>query len=119
MPPPKRAVFSLNLDSSADHVHERVEDGSEKGTDRFKVIESKGPTTTHSDIRYVAKPFENLVNRTVNDVLEGSGKKVNSAEGQVSYSTRRSEKSEGKSRLNVVSKLKRRSIEEKYDTSEL
>jgi ribose 5-phosphate isomerase B len=121
---PKRALFSLNLDSDADHVYQRVEDNSKDGTDRVKVIESKGPTHGHTDLSFITKPFEKTVNRTVNDVIEGTGKKVHSAEGELTYSTERSEKRSGKevdtgSRLNVVSKTKRRNIEQKYDTSEL
>jgi len=79
----------------------------------------------------VTKPFEKTVNRAVNEVIEGSGRKVHSAEGHVSYSTNRTDRrSDGtrnqddeeerdRSRLNVVSKTKRRNIEKKYDTSEL
>lgn len=119
MAPPKRALFSLNLDSDADHVYQRVEDKSEEGTDRVKILETKGPTTAHSDLKFVTKPFENLVNRTVDGVIEGTGKKVHSAEGELTYSSERSEKRESNSRLNVVSKTKRRNIENKYDTSEI
>jgi ribose 5-phosphate isomerase B len=124
MPPKeKRALFSLNLDTDADHVYQKVTDHNE---DRVRVIESKGPTHGHSDLSYVTKPFEKTVNRAVNDVVEGSGKKVHSAKGSLSYSTQRTERRSGKeetdrdgSRLNIVSKAKRRNIERKYDTSEL
>lgn len=119
MSPPKRALFSLNLDSDADHVYQRVDDHSKEGTDKVKVIESKGQTHNHTDLSYVTKPFEKLVNRTVDGVIEGTGKKVHSTEGELTYSTERSEKKQGNSRLNVVSKKKRRHIEDKYDTSEL
>jgi ribose 5-phosphate isomerase B len=131
MVPPKRALFSLNLDTDADHVYQKVEDHSKEGADRVKVIESKGPTHGHTDLSYVTKPFEKTVNRAVNEVIEGSGRKVHSAEGQISYSTTRTERRSGgarnqqdeedreRSRLNVVSKTKRRNIERKYDTSEL
>ena len=124
-------MFSLNLDTDADHVYQKVEDHSKDGTDRVKVIESKGPTHGHTDLSYVTKPFEKTVNRAVNEVIEGSGRKVHSAEGHVSYSTNRTERRSGgtrnqddeeerdRSRLNVVSKTKRRNIEKKYDTSEL
>lgn len=119
MPPPKRALFSVNLDSDADHVYQRVEDHSKEGTDKVKVLESRGPTHGHTDLSYVTKPFEKLVNRTVDGVIEGTGKKVHSAEGELSYSTERSEKRDGKTTLNIVSKKKRRHLEDKYDTSEL
>ncbi|KAI4616260.1 uncharacterized protein J4E87_008772 [Alternaria ethzedia] len=98
MAPPKRALFSLNLDTDADHVYQKVEDHSKDGTDRVKVIESKGPTHGHTDLSYVTKPFEKTVNRAVNEVIEGSGRKVHSAEGHVSYSTNRTERRSGGTR---------------------
>ncbi|KAH7379637.1 hypothetical protein BKA66DRAFT_571449 [Pyrenochaeta sp. MPI-SDFR-AT-0127] len=119
MAPPKRALFSLNLDSDADHVYQRVNEHSDQGTDKVKILETRGPTTAHSDLKFVTKPFENLVNRTVDGVIEGTGKKVHSAEGELTYSSERSERKENRSRVNVVSKTKRRNIENKYDTSEL
>jgi ribose 5-phosphate isomerase B len=128
MPPKeKRALFSLNLDTDADDVYQKVTDHNDKGEERVKVIESKGPTHGHTDLSYITKPFEKTVNRAVNGVVEGSGKKLHSAEGSLSYSTQRTERRSGNqtqedrenSRLNVVSKAKRRDIERKYDTSEL
>ena len=125
MPPKaKRALFSLNLDTDADHVYQKITDHNEEGQERVKVIESKGPTHGHSDLSYITKPFEKTVNRAVNDVIEGSGKKVHSADGQLSYSTSHSEtrtenNDKERSRLNIVSKAKRRTLERKYDTSEL
>jgi hypothetical protein len=119
----KRALFSLNLDTDADHVYQKVTDNSKEGEERVKVIESKGPTHGHTDLSYVTKPFEKTVNRAVNEVVKGSGKKVHSAEGNLTYSTERrtgkNEEGREKSNLNVVSKTKRRNIERKYDTSEL
>jgi ribose 5-phosphate isomerase B len=119
MTPPKRALFSLNLDSDADHVYQRVSDHSKEGTDRVKVLETKGPTHGHTDLTYVTRPFEKTVNRVVNDVITGSGKKVHSAEGELTYSTESSSSRTGNSRLNVKNKSRRRALEEKYDTSEL
>ncbi|KAA8622225.1 hypothetical protein PtrSN002B_003782 [Pyrenophora tritici-repentis] len=132
---PKHALFSLNLDTDADHVYQRVEDHSKDGEDSVRVLESKGPTRGHTDLSYITRPFEKTVNRAVNEVIDGTGKKVHSAKGELSYSTssssnRRSgggtlrddddeDSEEGRPRLNVVSKTKRRNIERKYDTSEL
>ncbi|KAL6711030.1 hypothetical protein ACN47E_006905 [Coniothyrium glycines] len=119
MAPPKRALFSLNLDTDADRVYQRVEDHSEAGTDRVKVIETKGSTHGHTDLTYITKPFESTVNRAVNDVVDGTGKKVHSAQGELTYSTESSSSRTGSSNLNVKSKARRRALEEKYDTSEL
>ncbi|KAI4928264.1 uncharacterized protein J4E92_005748 [Alternaria infectoria] len=88
MAPPKRALFSLNLDTDADHVYQKVEDHSKDGTDRVKVIESKGPTHGHTDLSYVTKPFEKTVNRAVNEVIEGSGRK------RVTYRIRQTERND-------------------------
>lgn len=125
MVPPKRALFSLNLDSDADHIYQRVEDHSTEGTNRVKVIETKGPTHGHSDLTYITKPFERTVNRAVNEVIDGTGKKVHSAQGELTYSSSSSTSRDNYtttgsgSNLAVKSKSKRRSLEEKYDTSEL
>ena len=141
MAPPKRALFSLNLDTDADHVYQKVEDHSKDGDERVKVLESKGPVSGHTDLSVLTRPFEKTVNRAVDEVLDGTGKRVQRAEGEVRYSSsstasrkggtrgtlrdRRednSDEEEGKEKrgnLNVVSKSKRRGIEKKYDTSEL
>lgn len=119
MSPPKRALFSLNLDSDAEHVHQRIEDHSKEGTDRVKVIETKGPTHSHTNLEFVSKPFENLVNRTVDGVIEGTGKKVHSAEGDLHYSNTETSSSSSDRNISVKNNSKRRAIEKKYDTSEL
>ena len=134
MAPPKRALFSLNLDTDADHVYQRVEDHSKPSDERIKVLETKGATHGHTDLSFVTKPFEKTVNRAVENVLDG--KKVVSKEGEITYSTTSSGTTRSKGRvtrndeddpssdhepsnLNIVSKSKRRSLEKKYDTSEL
>ncbi|KAH9876867.1 hypothetical protein IAQ61_002228 [Plenodomus lingam] len=120
MSPPRRALFSLNLDTDADHVHQRISHHNKDGEDRVRVIETKGPTHSHTDLSYVTKPFEKAVNRAVNEVVDGTGKKVHTAEGQISYSSSSTERRrDGNSRLNIISKSKRRALENKYDTSEL
>ncbi|RYN42165.1 hypothetical protein AA0113_g8072 [Alternaria arborescens] len=93
MAPPKRALFSLNLDTDADHVYQKVEDHNKDGVDRVKVLESKGPIHGHTDLSYVTRPFEKTVNRAVNEVIDG--RKVKSAEGEISYSTTRTERRSG------------------------
>jgi hypothetical protein len=139
MAPPKRALFSLNLDTDADHVYQRVEDHNKHGDERVKVLETKGPTRGHTDLSFITKPFENTVNRAVEEVIDGTGKRVVSKEGEIRYSTSSSSRTKGRSsgrrheddddddeeeqeersNLNVVSKSKRKALEKKYDTSEL
>ncbi|KAF1925197.1 uncharacterized protein M421DRAFT_12214, partial [Didymella exigua CBS 183.55] len=86
---PKRALFSLNVDSQADHIYQRIKDHSKPG-EKTRVIETTGPTVGHTDLQYLSKPFENLVNRTVQGVEEETGKKLHSAERELTYSSQRS-----------------------------
>ncbi|KAE8827842.1 hypothetical protein PTNB73_02538 [Pyrenophora teres f. teres] len=74
MPPrqPKRALFSLNLDTDADHVYQKVQDHSKDGEDSVRVLESKGPTRGHTDLSYITRPFEKTVNRAVDEVIDGT-----------------------------------------------
>lgn len=115
--PPKRALFSLNVDSEADHIYQRVNDHSKPG-EKTKVIESSGPTSGHTELQYLGKPFEKLVNRTVQGVEEESGKKVDSAEGEITYSSHRSSSGPSKHTVKHSTRTKRR-IERLYDTSDL
>ncbi|EFQ85496.1 hypothetical protein PTT_19559 [Pyrenophora teres f. teres 0-1] len=103
MPPrqPKRALFSLNLDTDADHVYQKVQDHSKDGEDSVRVLESKGPTRGHTDLSYITRPFEKTVNRAVDEVIDGSGKKVHSAKGKLSYSTSSSTEDARKTRPNA------------------
>ncbi|KAJ8112481.1 hypothetical protein OPT61_g5155 [Boeremia exigua] len=114
---PKRALFSLNVDSETDHIYHRVNDHSKPG-EKTKVIETSGPTVGHTDLQFVSKPFEKLVNRTVEGVEEATGKKVHSAEGELTYSSQRSSTGTGRKTVKDSTRTKRR-IEKLYDTSDL
>ncbi|KAF1980200.1 hypothetical protein BU23DRAFT_576247 [Bimuria novae-zelandiae CBS 107.79] len=92
---PKRALFSLNLDNNADHIYQRVEDHNKEGKYKVKVLESTGPTVGNTNLSFVTKPFEQVVNRTVEGVIDGTGKKVHSAEGEIHTSIDKSEKGTG------------------------
>ncbi|KAL1598829.1 hypothetical protein SLS60_007971 [Paraconiothyrium brasiliense] len=89
---PKRGLFSLNLDSNADHIYQRVEDHNKEGKEKVKVLESSGPTVGNTSLSIVTKPLEQVVNRTVESVIDGTGKKVHGAEGEVHTSISKSEK---------------------------
>lgn len=115
---PKRALFSLNLDSTADHIYQRVEDHNKEGTDKVKVLESSGPTVGNTSLSFVTKPFEQTVNRTVEGVIQGTGKKVHSAEGELHYEVNKTEKGTG-SQVAHVKKPAAKTVEDKYDTSDL
>jgi hypothetical protein len=114
---PKRALFSLNLDSTADHIYQRVEDHNKEGKDKIKVIESSGPTVGNTSLSIVTNPLEQVVNRTVQSVVDGTGKKVHSVEGEVHTSISKSEKGTGTRTVKV--KRAGRKLEETYDTSDL
>jgi hypothetical protein len=137
MAPPKRAHFSLNVNSQAESLYSRVEDGNTKdheGRPKVKVIESSGPTSGSKHLEFVTKPFEKIVDRTV----EGTGKRVDhdDIDGDIEARTRTSDNTgpEGhwtvtKTNANVKtktrhvdnrsSKSKKNRIWEEYDTSEL
>jgi len=118
MTPPKRALFSLNLDSNADHIYQRVEDHNKEGEGKIKVIESTGPTVGSTNLTVLTKPFEKVVNRAVEGVIEGTGKKVHSAEGELHYEVSREEKGSSSQTVKVQKGPVKR-LEDQYDTSEL
>jgi ribose 5-phosphate isomerase B len=115
----KRAAFSINVDSDADHIYQRVSEHHPNGTNTVKVIDSTGPTHSHTDISYITKPFEKAVNTTVDSVIESSGKTLHSSEGNLHYSNEKPSTSSSTSTLSIKNKSKRRTLERKYDTSEL
>ncbi|KAF2636909.1 hypothetical protein P280DRAFT_533036 [Massarina eburnea CBS 473.64] len=81
----KRAVFSLNLDTDAEHVYQRVEDHNQNHSanetragkgEKVSVHESSGPVTGHTGLEIATKPFERVVDRAVEGVVDGTtGKK--------------------------------------------
>lgn len=116
---PKRALFSLNVDSETEHVYQRVNNHSKPG-EKTKVIETSGPTVGHTDLQFVTKPFEKLVNRTVEGVEEGTGKKIHSAEGELTYSSQRSGTGSSNTTKTVKDSTRtKRRVEQLYDTSDL
>lgn len=132
MAPPKRALFSLDLDTEADHIYQRVEDHNKDGNDKVKVLESSGPTVGNTQLEFVTKPFEKVVNRTVEGVLDGTGNRVHTAEGDIEYETHCSEsgtKPSSEENRVVVKKTakienkdresRKKKIWEEYDTTDL
>jgi hypothetical protein len=137
MTPPKRALFSLNLESQAESLYQRVEDLS-KDTDQeggVKVLESSGPTTGKTHLEYLTKPFERIVDSTIDGVVEGTGKKLDSVDGELE-TTHRSENTgrtagSGEGHWTVTKKVQTRKVGnrsstskknrvwEEYDTSDL
>lgn len=130
---PKRSLFSLNLASDVEHQH--ISEHNPDGVDRVRIFETPSRNETNHKKTLdnsVSRAFGNLVNRTVNEVLEDQGhadKKVTSIEGDV-YTSSRSTKDikssteyhsdiPDDSKLAVKNKSKRRALEQKYDTSEL
>lgn len=120
---PKRSVFSLNIDSNTEHYHQRINESDHP--DGNKVVEINGPTHGHTDLSYVSKPFERVVNRAVDEVVKDTGKKVRSVEGDIHYTNQSSSSKNTSSNstytgnLNIKNKSTRRFIERKYDTSDL
>ena len=120
MPPPKRTVFSLNVDSETDWAHQRIADRSKEGEDRIKVLDTTGPSHGHTDLSVVTEPFEKTVNKVVDDVIQDSGKKVHAVEGDIHYTSEKpATNTSSTSTLSIRSKSKRRALERKYDVSDL
>lgn len=99
---PKRQFFSLNLDSAAEHP--ATEENSSLITQR------------HTDFSTITKPIERTVNRVVDDIIKDTSKKVDTAEGNIHYT---SNSSTGASTLAIKSHSTRRYLERRYDTSDL
>lgn len=131
-PHPKRALFSLNLASESERVYQRIEDHNRDPDDgdRVRTLESSGPTAGTTQLEFVTRPFEKLVDRTVESVADGAGKKVRTVEGEIHTDVRRNEDSSaGQHGPDVVRKTskvanrssvsKKNKIWEKYDTSDL
>lgn len=104
---PKRQFFSLNLDSAAEHP----------ATDE----QSSLVTQRHTDFSTITAPFERTVSRAIDDIVKDTGKKADTVEGNVHYTSNSSSSnsSTGASNLNVKSKSTRRYLERRYDTSDL
>ncbi|KAF2787399.1 hypothetical protein K505DRAFT_367385 [Melanomma pulvis-pyrius CBS 109.77] len=81
-PKPKRAVFSLNVDSYVESLHqERFDPQHHHGTGRKSVLEAKGPTTGSTHFEIVKK------GDTVEKSVEGFGLGEGEREGEDSRET--------------------------------
>lgn len=111
---PKRSIFSLNLNDSGTTSHQHVSANKDTTNldDGVKVFDTKGA-------KGFERGFGKLVNRVVDDVLEDSGKKVTSVEGDLYSTSTRTKTRESSSTLQVRDSRRRKKLEEKYDTSEL
>ncbi|KAF2180574.1 hypothetical protein K469DRAFT_672538 [Zopfia rhizophila CBS 207.26] len=74
--PPKRALFSLDVDSNAEHLYERIEHHNREGKDKLKVIEHSEPTAGSTSLQITTKPFERAVERTVERFVDGKLEKT-------------------------------------------
>ncbi|PSN69221.1 hypothetical protein BS50DRAFT_572381 [Corynespora cassiicola Philippines] len=117
MTPPKRALFSLNIDSNAEHIYQRVDDHN---NDKHKVLETSGPVHGSTNLQLVTRPFEKAVERSIERIVDG--KHVADAEGDITYETHQSVNGESPRRSTKtvhVKKKGKQSVEEQYDTSDL
>lgn len=104
MAPPKRAIFSLNVDSNAEHFLERIEDHSKQGKGKVKVREHKEPFVGNTSLQLLTRPFEKEVQRSVERIVDG--RVVKDTKITRENSQTRNEK-------------RKKSVEERYDTSDL
>jgi ribose 5-phosphate isomerase B len=102
MTPPKRAIFSLNVNTNAEHFYERIEDHLKD--DKVTVREHKEPLVGNTSVHILTKPFEKKVQRSVTRAVDG----------RVVRDTETYDSSSSKSRSGCKSR-----IEDKYDISDL
>lgn len=107
--PQKRGYISLNVDSVADHIYQRVEDHNKDKKDELKVREQSGPVVGSTSIQILGAPFEKEVQRSIERIVDG--RVVRDTSIHRSTSPDNDEKKE--------EERKKSAIEEKYDTSEL
>ncbi|KAF2662663.1 hypothetical protein K491DRAFT_700398 [Lophiostoma macrostomum CBS 122681] len=81
MSPPKRAFFSLNVDSNADHIYERIEHHDKEGKDKIKVKEHSEPLVGSTSLQVLTQPFEKEVKRSVERIVDGRVKPLRIAFG--------------------------------------
>lgn len=106
--PKRRAFFSLNVDSNAEHIYERVEDHNKDKKDSLKVREQTGPVVGNSSVQIITRPFEKEVQRSIERIVDGRVVRDTTTYRSTSPSPSSRQKSS-----------KKRSIEDKYDTSDL
>jgi hypothetical protein len=109
--PKRRAFLSVNVNSNAEHIYERVEDHNKESKDRLKVLEQTQPTVGNSSIHIITRPFEKEVQRSIERVVDGRVVR--------DTTTYRSTSPSPSNRHKEGSSKKRASIEDKYDTSDL
>lgn len=103
-PPPKRALLSLNLDTDAEHIQQRVNDSRHHNnssnsptaattTSRSQSRDDETTRSERSSINILTKPLEHTIQKTVEGVLReewkpAPGKKVlSSGSGALSLET--------------------------------
>jgi hypothetical protein len=109
MSPPKRAFFSLNVDSNADHIYERIEHHGKDGKDTVKVKEHREPLAGSTSLQVLTQPFEKEVKRSVERIVDG--RVVRDTE---TYSSDKPD-----SHTVKLENKRKKSLWEKYDTSDL
>lgn len=108
--PQKRGFITLNVDSVADHIYQRVEDHNKDKKDELKVREQSGPVVGSTSIQILGAPFEKEVQRSIERIVDGRVVRDTSIHRSTSPDDDDRKEKE---------KKKKSAIEEKYDTSEL
>jgi len=108
--PQKRGFITLNVDSVADHIYQRVEDHNKDKKDELKVREQSGPLVGSTSVKILGAPFEKEVQRSIERIVDGRVVRDTNFHRSTSPDDDDREQKERK---------KKDDIEEKYDTSEL
>ncbi|KAF1995410.1 hypothetical protein P154DRAFT_580849 [Amniculicola lignicola CBS 123094] len=107
MSPPKRAIFSVNIESSSESVYQRAENKDHRN-------EAQHQESTHgtSHVEILTKPFQKEAKRSVERVLDG--KIVDQQDGN-EYEVGSIESAIEKKKKKGTGK----SVKEEFDTSDL
>lgn len=117
MGPPKRALFSLNIDSNVEHIAPKARD--ERGTSSSGGKAPESTSEGRTSVQVLTRPFERAVEGVLEDVLERTGEKEDGKKTWVKKVETRVD-SEGTHTTSTTKTTgKKGGLEERFDTSEL
>ncbi|KAF2734602.1 hypothetical protein EJ04DRAFT_523578 [Polyplosphaeria fusca] len=68
--PPKRALFSVNINSNAESLYQRIEDHNKEGKARVRTVEHDEPVVGNTSLQVLTRPFEKEVQQTVERIVD-------------------------------------------------
>ncbi|KAF2261504.1 hypothetical protein CC78DRAFT_583604 [Lojkania enalia] len=105
--PPKRGLFSLNVDPNTENLLEKIKEHNKDWRERVNVVGHNEPVHDNTSLRIFTKPFEKEVQQSIERIVDENSSRRES--------TNTSTPSSSSSRKTVIVKP----LEEEYDTSDL